>query len=105
MTAILCIVASQTTWYPFVSEFDSTTALTNADVVGWSTSLPHSDTDLISNCDGASLFGGYNVFYRNTHLTKTYSDLRDHAEVKINVNLWAFDTWDHHSFFFNVDGV
>ncbi|CAD8197977.1 unnamed protein product [Paramecium pentaurelia] len=53
-------------------------------------------------CNGIQLFGGYEVFGKNTIITKLISP-PPHYAIMITLEFWKIDNWDNEQFYIYVD--
>jgi len=49
----------------------------------------------VTNCPGFDLFGGYSRFGYGTSLTKVFTDLPTHSEIRISMELYLLDRIDN----------
>ncbi|EGR30342.1 hypothetical protein IMG5_134320, partial [Ichthyophthirius multifiliis] len=71
-----------------------------SDVQGWTV---QGQKNLVSECAGQSVFGGYDAFGQGAVASKVYSSGVPHYELEISFELFAIDSWDDEVFTLKLD--
>lgn len=51
-------------------------------------------SEVVTDCGGTKLFGGFEKFVKGVSTTRTFNDIPDHKRIKISMELWKIDNWD-----------
>jgi hypothetical protein len=90
------------TWESFYEDFTSNDFTDAKDWVIESTFK--GTTDVITDCGGTKLVGGYGVFGDKAKVSREFTDLPTHKRVRVRVEVWKIDAWDGEELFLNIDG-
>lgn len=58
----------------------------------------------ITKCGDAFLFGGFNVFGKDTCISKTFTCIPKHDAISITCEIYFIDSWDGEKLYLHADG-
>lgn len=65
--------------------------MVNTDTNGWKVAV---GKDMFTTCVGIQIYGGAGVFGSGATLTKTFTSLPVHNQLKFKIQFWKIDAWE-----------